>query len=178
MGPSLSKLSAHLVFSTKHREPLLLRPPRGRVHAYLATVLKNLDSPARKIGGVSDHVHVLFRTSKNHALADVVEAVKTSSSRWIKAQSPALRSFNWQSGYGSFSLSHSEVEAVAEYIDRQEEHHRTVSFQSANRQSRRFSGHKGTDAATWTRQPSTRGSEQVAQRGIAATRDQVFIADC
>jgi REP element-mobilizing transposase RayT len=149
MGPSLSKLSAHLVFSTKHREPLLLRPPRGRVHAYLATVLKNLDSPARKIGGVSDHVHVLFRTSKNHALADVVEAVKTSSSRWIKAQSPALRSFNWQSGYGSFSLSHSEVEAVAEYIDRQEEHHRTVSFQEEYRKSLQTYGVEYDERYVW-----------------------------
>jgi REP element-mobilizing transposase RayT len=119
------------------------------VHAYLATVLKNLDSPARKIGGVSDHVHVLFRTSKNHALADVVEAVKTSSSRWIKAQSPALRSFNWQSGYGSFSLSHSEVEAVAEYIDRQEEHHRTVSFQEEYRKSLQTYGVEYDERYVW-----------------------------
>ena len=58
MPQSLSKLYIHLVFSTKQREPLLLRPLRGRVHAYLATVLRNLDSPARKIGGMSDHVHI------------------------------------------------------------------------------------------------------------------------
>jgi hypothetical protein len=90
-------------------------------------------SPARKIGGMSDHVHILFRMSKNHALADMVEAVKTSSSKWIKAQSPALRAFHWQNGYGGFSLSPPEVEAVAEYIDRQEEHHRTVSFQEEYR---------------------------------------------
>jgi REP element-mobilizing transposase RayT len=68
MPQSLSKLYIHLVFSTKQRHPLLLRPLRGRVHAYLATVLKNLDSPAGKIGGVSHHVHILFRMSKNHAL--------------------------------------------------------------------------------------------------------------
>jgi len=129
MPQSLSKLYVHLVFSTKDREPLLLRPLRERVHAYLATVLKNLDSPAQKIGGTSDHVHILFRMSKNHALADVVETVKTSSSKWIKTQSPALRSFHWQNGYGGFSLSPSEVEAVAEYIDHQEEHHRVASFQ-------------------------------------------------
>jgi REP element-mobilizing transposase RayT len=104
MPQSLSKLYIHLVFSTKQREPLLLRPLRGRVHAYLATVLKNLDSPARKIGGMRDHVRILFRTSKNHALAGVMEAVKTSSSKWIKTQSPALRAFHWQNGYGGFSL--------------------------------------------------------------------------
>ena len=65
----------HLVFSTKQREPLLLRPVRGRVRAYLATDLKNLDSPARKIGGMSDHVHILFRMSKDHALAEVAVAM-------------------------------------------------------------------------------------------------------
>jgi len=60
MPQSLSKLYIYLVFSTMQREPLLLRPLRGRVDAYLATVLKNLDSPARKIGGMRDHVHILF----------------------------------------------------------------------------------------------------------------------
>jgi REP element-mobilizing transposase RayT len=129
MPQSLSKLYVHLVLSTKDREPLLLRPLRERVHAYLATLLKNLDSPAQEIGGMSDHVHILFRMSKNNGLADVVETVKTSSSKWIKTQSPALRSFHWQNGYGGFSLSALEVEAVAEYIDHQEEHHPVVSFQ-------------------------------------------------
>src|SRR5271157_3851250 len=129
MAQSLSKLHIHLIFSTKLREPLLLQPLRGRVHAYLATVLNNLDSPAQQIGGMSDHVHILFRMSKNHALAEVVETVKTSSSQWIKTQSLALRAFHWQSGYGDFSVSPSDVEAVAEYIDGQEENHRMVSFQ-------------------------------------------------
>jgi len=129
MPQSLTKLHVHLIFSTKQREPLLLQPLRERVHAYLATVLNNLDSPARKIGGVSDHVHILFRMSKNHALAHVVETIKVSSSKWIKTQSPALRGFHWQSGYGGFSVSPSAVEAAAEYIDHQGEHHRVVSFQ-------------------------------------------------
>ena len=62
-----------------------------------------------------------------------MEAVKTSSSKWIKTQSRALRAFHWQNGYGGFSLRSSEVEAVAEYIDHQEEHHRTVSFQEEYR---------------------------------------------
>ena len=129
MPQSLSKLYIQLVFSTKQREPLLLQPLRGRLHAYLATVFNNLDSPALKIGGMRDRVHILFRTSKNYALADLLEAVKTTSSKWIKTQSAALRAFHWQNGYGGFSLSPSEVEAVAMYIEHQEEHHRAVSFE-------------------------------------------------
>jgi REP element-mobilizing transposase RayT len=88
MPQSLAKLHVHLIFSTKLHEPLLLQPLRERVHAYLATVLNNLDSPPQLIGGASDHVHVLFRLSRTHALAGVVETVKTSSSKWSKTQRP------------------------------------------------------------------------------------------
>jgi REP element-mobilizing transposase RayT len=86
MPQSLSQLYVHLVFSTKHREPLLLPPARERMHAYLATVLKNHDSPALKVSGTSDHVHALFRLSKNLSLAAIVEEIKTSSSKWVKGE--------------------------------------------------------------------------------------------
>jgi REP element-mobilizing transposase RayT len=133
MPQSLSKLYVHLISSTKHREPLLISSVRGPLHAYLATVLKNHDCPAVKIGGASDHVHILFRLSKNLALAEVVEEVKTSSSKWLKTQDTSLRSFHWQNGYGGFSVSPAEVDSVAAYIEGQEEHHRIVSFQEEYR---------------------------------------------
>ena len=107
---------------------------RGQSHAYLAAVLNNHDSPAIKVGGTSDHVHVLFRLSKNRALAEVVEEIKTSSSRWVKTQGRGLGGFHWQSGYGGFSVSPSEINGVAEYIDRQEAHHRALTFQDEYRQ--------------------------------------------
>ncbi len=129
MGQSLSKLFVHLVFSTKHREPLLLQPLRDQMHAYLAAVLKNQDSPAVKVGGASDHVHILFRLSKNLALAQVVEEIKTSSSKWIKTQGQSLDGFHWQNGYGGFSVSCGEVNELIAYIEQQETHHRAVSFQ-------------------------------------------------
>jgi REP element-mobilizing transposase RayT len=86
------------------------------MHAYLAAVLKNQDSPALKVGGTSDHVHALFRLSKNSSLAKIVEEIKTSSSKWVKTQGRTLANFYWQSGYGGFSVSPAEVEEVAEYI--------------------------------------------------------------
>ena len=133
MPQSLSKLYVHLAFSTKHREPLLLPPLRAQMHAYLATVLKNQDSPAVEVGGTSDHVHTLFRLSKNSSLAGIVEEVKTSSSKWAKTQGRAFVNFHWQSGYGGFSVSPADVEQVAEYIAQQETHHRAVSFQEEYR---------------------------------------------
>jgi putative transposase len=86
MPQSLSQVYVHLIFSTKGREPLLLGSLRGQMHAYLAAVLNNQDSPAIRVGGTADHIHALLRLSKNRALADVVEEIKTSSSRWIKTQ--------------------------------------------------------------------------------------------
>jgi REP element-mobilizing transposase RayT len=133
MPQSLAKLYVHLIFSTKHREPLLLPSVRDSLNAYLTTVLKNQDCPALKIGGTSEHAHILFRLSKNVALADVVENVKTSSSRWLKTQARGLQSFHWQNGYGGFSVSPAEVDSTAAYIRGQEEHHRVVSFQDEYR---------------------------------------------
>jgi putative transposase len=133
MGQSLSKVYVHLIFSTRDREPLLLGGLRGEMHAYLAAVLNNHDSPALKVGGTTDHVHALFRLSKNRTLAGLVEEIKTSSSRWIKTQARGMGGFHWQSGYGGFSVSPSELERVVEYVEEQEAHHRLVSFQDEYR---------------------------------------------
>lgn len=112
---------------------MLLQPLRDRVHAYLATVLKNQDCSAVKVGGMSDHIHILFRLSKNLALAKAVEEVKTSSSKWIKTQERGLGGFHWQSGYGGFSVSPGDVAEVATYVEQQETHHTAVSFQDEYR---------------------------------------------
>ena len=129
MPQSLSQLYVHLIFSTKHREPMLLSPMREDLHAYLEAVLNNQDSAALKVGGMSDHVHALFRLSKNIALAKIVEELKTSSSKWVKTQGRGLANFHWQSGYGAFSVSATDAEEVVEYIAQQETHHRVLSFQ-------------------------------------------------
>jgi putative transposase len=149
MPQSLSQLYVHLVFSTKHREPLLLSPIREHVHAYLATVLKNQGSPALKVGGTADHVHALFRLSKNISLAQTVEEIKTSSSKWVKTQGNALANFHWQSGHGGFSVGLGEVEQVTEYLTHQEAHHRTVSFQEEYRRLLKAHGIEFDERYVW-----------------------------
>jgi len=100
MSQSFSQLYVHLIFSAKGREPLLLGALRTQTHAYVAAVLNNHGSAALRVGGTSDHIHALFRLCKNRALAEVVEEVKTSSSKWIKTQAQGVGGFHWQSGYG------------------------------------------------------------------------------
>jgi len=95
----------------------------------MATTLKQIDSPAVIINSMNDHVHILFHLSKNYALSKVVEEVKKSSSKWLKTKDPSLQKFGWQRGYAAFSVSQSSIDAVKHYIDTQNEHHRTRTFQ-------------------------------------------------
>ncbi|HEU5123446.1 MAG TPA: IS200/IS605 family transposase [Verrucomicrobiae bacterium] len=133
MPQSLSFLLVHVVFSTKDRTPLLGAEIRPALHGYLATVARNADCECFRVGGVADHVHLAIRLARTVTVADLVETLKTSSSKWLKTQSPALASFAWQRGYGAFSVGPSDLNALLHYIDNQDEHHRTRTFQDEYR---------------------------------------------
>jgi REP element-mobilizing transposase RayT len=134
MPQSLAKLWVHLIFSTKDRYPFLSdKSLRTDMHAYLATVLRNHECETLIVGGVEDHVHALFALSRNYSIADIVKEIKRTSSRWIKEKSPTQKKFSWQHGYGAFSVSQSHLDQVTCYIERQEEHHRRVTFQDEYR---------------------------------------------
>jgi len=133
MPQSLARLHVHLVFSTKHREPFITDAVRASLHAYMATVLQNFNCPAQLINSVADHMHILFELGRTVAVSKAVEDVKTSSSKWLKTQGSEFSRFAWQTGYGAFSVSESNVAAVRDYIANQAEHHRVKSFQEEYR---------------------------------------------
>jgi REP element-mobilizing transposase RayT len=128
MSQSLSKILLHLIFSTKHREPLIAVNIRPRLHAYIVGILDNLKSPSLQTGGVDDHVHILCALSRTLSPAELLEEVKKSSSKWMKADG-GVAGFAWQAGYGAFSIGESQTDAVIHYIQNQDEHHRKVTFQ-------------------------------------------------
>ena len=130
MAQSLAKILLHTVFSTKDRR-LFLRdePLREELHRYLGGILTHLDCQPLIVGGVEDHVHLLFALSRTRTVADVVKELKRGSTVWLKIKAPALSEFAWQNGYGVFSTGQSQVEDVRAYIAGQEEHHRKISFQ-------------------------------------------------
>lgn len=129
MPQSLSLVIIHVVFSTKHRRPYLDPITRPRLHAYLATIARNIGCEAYRVGGVADHVHLAIRLSRTVTTAQLVEELKTTSSKWLKTRSPELANFAWQRGYGAFSVRYSGLEVLKRYIDRQEAHHRTRSYE-------------------------------------------------
>ncbi len=133
MPQSLDKVLLHLVFSTKDRFPCLGASVRPALHAYLATVSRNTGCECPRGGGVADHVHLAIQFPRTMTIAALVEELKTASSKWLKTQAPELSGFAWQRGYGVFSVGPSDLDALLAYIDRQEEHHRTRTFQDEYR---------------------------------------------
>jgi putative transposase len=133
MPQSLSRILVHLVFSTKNREPILTPSIQNELHPYLAGTLDNIGCPSIQVGGMEDHVHLFFGLSRTRTIADVVETVKTSSSKWIKTKGVGLAEFHWQLGYGAFSVSQSDADAAVAYIRNQAQHHQKWTFQDEYR---------------------------------------------
>ena len=96
----------------------------------MAKIFRALKSSSLALDGTMDHVHVLFSLSRVMKIADLVEEVKTESSKWIKAE---FRTFHWQNGYGAFSIGQSQVPILKRYIARQKVHHQRVTFQDEYR---------------------------------------------
>jgi putative transposase len=153
MAHSFAAVWLHIVFGTKNRLPFLHDSIRPELHAYVAAVLQRLDCPARLINSVDDHLHALVRLSRRVSIEKVLEAMKANSSRWLKTKGGPLRHFQWQAGYGAFSVSPSQVETVRRYIARQAEHHRRVTFQEEYEDLLRRQGFAFDPDALWREEP-------------------------
>ena len=143
MGQSLAQIYVHIIYSTKNRTPFLQNTEfQSHLHAYLAGICQNQGCPALAIGGVEDHVHILCRLGKTIDVATLLREQKRSSSLWIKTERTDLQNFQWQDGYGAFSVSPSHVEDLKKYIANQAEHHRRETFQD---EFRRICGKYGVE---------------------------------
>lgn len=132
MGQSLSKNYIHLVVGIKHRVGYITPLIANQLHSYLSGILSNIESPAIAINSHYDHIHILFKLSKNMALAKAVEELKTQSSKWMKTQ--GIKDFYWQIGYGAFSVSYYKVDVIKKQIENQQIHHqnKTYKFEMEN----------------------------------------------
>jgi REP element-mobilizing transposase RayT len=129
MPQSLAKVYLHVVFSTKNREPVLLDEWRDELYRVIGGTANNLGCQSLIVGGMPDHVHILFQLGRTITIADAVGKIKSTSSLWLNQTHGSLTPFHWQSGYGAFSVSQSNVEAVRTYIQNQAQHHAKQSFQ-------------------------------------------------
>jgi len=118
----------HCVFATKQRRPLIGAELQARLWPYLGGIARESRMKALVVGGVEDHVHILLSIPSALSVAKAVQLLKGNSSKWIHDTFKEHWNFEWQEGYGAFSIGVSGVEDTMKYIEGQREHHRTSSF--------------------------------------------------
>ncbi len=135
MPQSHSKVWLHLVFSTKSRKNYLQRDDfRDQMFRMLAYHVKEHHCDVVKVGGYHDHAHVVCGLNRTLSIAKLVEGIKVETSKWAKSVPAGIGTFSWQEGYGVFSVSHSHLDRVVDYVARQDEHHRQRSYQDEFRE--------------------------------------------
>ena len=125
---SFVKIWVHLVFATKNREPLLKKEFRYDLHKHIAANCKEKDIFLKTINGYTDHIHCLISLGKDQNIAKISQLIKGESSFWINQNKLTSEKFNWQDDYFAVSIGESQVEAVTNYINNQEQHHAKKSF--------------------------------------------------
>lgn len=118
MAHTFLSLLYHIIFSTHDRLPRIQPDIRDPLFRYMAGIVKHLDGKALLINGMPDHVHLLCRLRAAHPLAEVVQKVKANSSRWVHNEH-GKQEFQWQEGYGAFTVSVSQQQRVYDYIANQ-----------------------------------------------------------
>ena len=132
MPQSLAKVHIHIVFTTKTGFPFIYEVVRPELQSYIIEILSKLGIFTFEIYANPDHIHILCTLPRTLTMANLVSKIKTSSSKWIKTK--GIIDFDWQDGYGIFSVSSSKVATVENYIRKQPEHHKYAHYKDELRQ--------------------------------------------
>jgi REP element-mobilizing transposase RayT len=128
MADTFSQIYIHLVFSVKGRQNVIHKTWREELFKYVSGIINGRDQKLFAIGGMPDHIHILISLRPNFLVSELVNSVKTNSSKWINSKGFIKGKFNWQEGYGAFSYGQSQLDHVIQYINNQELHHQRKSF--------------------------------------------------
>jgi putative transposase len=128
MANTYTQIHIQMVFAVKFRDALITKELKPIVHGYLGKCINSFDHKTLIINGMPDHVHCLIGMRPTQSLSTLMQEIKAHSSKMINDRRLIPHRFEWQEGYGAFSYSKSQVPAVADYIARQEEHHRVKTF--------------------------------------------------
>ena len=126
---AFSKLSYHIVFATKFRQPTIHSELRSRLYDYIGGSIRAMNGHLLEIGGVEDHVHLLVGFPPTLCLSDAVRDIKANASKWINETTQPPSRFEWQVGYGAFTVSYSQLDSLRKYLRGQEEHHKRHTFE-------------------------------------------------
>jgi REP element-mobilizing transposase RayT len=128
MANTYTQIHIHVVFSVQNRISLIHKKWQDRLYQYVIAIIQNHGHKVLSIGGMPDHIHILFGFRPVQSLSDLIQNVKRDSSAWINKEKLVMGKFSWQEGYGAFSYSKSQIAKVAKYIENQEKHHTNRTF--------------------------------------------------
>ena len=128
MASSLTNLLYHIVFSTKDRRALVTPELRAELYPYIGGIIRNEKGILLEIGGMPDHIHIVAKLPADRAVSEVIRDIKANSSRWANERRDLCDGFAWQTGYGAFTVSVSQIDVLRRYVRAQEKHHRKLSF--------------------------------------------------
>jgi len=128
MANTYTKLYVHVVFAVKGRDNLISTQWKDDLYRYITGIVSAKDQKLMIINGMADHIHILLGLRPDCRLSDLIRDIKANSSRWINEKRYVVGKFEWQTGFGAFTLGQSQVKRVADYIQSQEEHHHGKSF--------------------------------------------------
>ncbi len=128
MANTYTQLYAHVVFAVKGRANLISKTWKEELYKYITGIITNKNQKLMIINGMPDHVHILIGLKPDCNLSDLVRDIKANSSKWINENKYVIGKFEWQTGFGAFSASQSQIQKVVQYILKQEEHHRKKTF--------------------------------------------------
>ncbi|KOP39126.1 MULTISPECIES: IS200/IS605 family transposase [unclassified Flavobacterium] len=128
MANTYTQIHIHFVFAVKYRQAAIHKNWKNDLYKYISGIIKNNNHKILAINGVSDHVHILIGIRPAQSISELMKSIKQNSSKWINENKFTNIHFEWQEGYGAFSYSKSQLSAVADYIENQEEHHKKKTF--------------------------------------------------
>ena len=128
MANTYTQIHFQVVFAVQNRQSLINKNWEDELYKYITGIIQNYDHKVLQINGMPNHIHILFGMRPTQSLSDLMKKIKGDSSKWINQKGFVRGKFSWQSGYGGFTYSKSQLPNVIQYIKNQKEHHKTISF--------------------------------------------------
>lgn len=128
MADHFTQLHIQIIFAVKYRAALIQPDWEVELYKYITGIIQKRDHKMLAINGMPDHIHFFIGLNPKEAISNLVQETKKASDTFIKDNGFTKHNFQWQSGYGAFSYSHSAIDNVVKYILNQKEHHRKKSF--------------------------------------------------
>ncbi len=128
MPNTYTQLYIHIIFAVKSRQPLISKQHKAELEQYITGIIRNKGQKLIQINAMPNHIHILIGMTPDIAVSDLVRDIKANSSRFINKKGWLRGRFEWQTGFGAFTHSHSHLDTVANYIKNQEKHHARFTF--------------------------------------------------